>query len=83
MKMERGGRRAAPFCRRPGNYCRIYFACREICNLRVVANIRASFCSKPGACVLNIVRASHKPYDDTYLAMMSDVSRVDAEAVLK
>ena len=48
-----------------------------------IANIRAAFGNKPGARVLNIVAASHKPYYDGYLDMMSDLKPVDAEAVLK
>jgi len=67
----------------PGNYGRAYFAWWEVRNLRMVANIRAAFGNRPGARVLNIVGASHKPYYDAYLAMMSDVRLVDAEAVLK
>jgi Family of unknown function (DUF5694) len=67
----------------PENYGRIYVAWWEIRNLRMVSNIRTTFGNKPGARVLNIVGASHKPYYDAYLNMMSDVKLVDAETILK
>lgn len=67
----------------PDNFGRIYVAWWETRNLRMVANIRAAFGARPGARVLNIVGASHKPYYDAYLGMMSDVKLVDAEAVLR
>jgi hypothetical protein len=67
----------------PENYGRIYNAWNETRNLRMVANIRAAFGDSPGARVLNIVGASHKPYYDAYLGMMSDVKLVDAEVVLR
>jgi hypothetical protein len=67
----------------PENYGRIYNAWNETRNLRMVSNIRAAFGNRPGARVLNIVGASHKPYYDAYLGMMSDVKLVDAEAILK
>ncbi len=64
-------------------YGRQYVAWWETRNLRMVANIRAAFGNHPGARVLNIVGASHKPYYDAYLGMMSDVKLVDASAALK
>ena len=67
----------------PELFGRQYVAWWETRNLRMVANIRAAFGNRPGARVLNIVGASHKPYYDAYLDMMSDVKLVDAEAVLK
>jgi hypothetical protein len=67
----------------PAQYGRQYLAWWETRNLRMVANIRAAFGNMPGARVLNIVGASHKPYYDAYLAMMSDVVLVDSEAILK
>lgn len=67
----------------PENYGRQYLAWWEIRNLRMVSNIRSAFGNKPGGRVLNIVGASHKPYYDAYLTMMSDVKLVDAEAILK
>ena len=67
----------------PGLHGRRYVAWYETRNLRMVANIRAAAAQKPGGRVLNIVGASHKPYFDAYLSMMSDVRVVDAEVVLK
>lgn len=67
----------------PQNFGRIYFAWWEVRNLRMVANIRAAFGSKPGARVLNVVGASHKPFYDAYLAQMADVKLVDAQDVLR
>lgn len=67
----------------PENYGRIYNAWNETRNLRMVANIRAAFGNKPGARVLNIVGASHKPYYDAYLGMISDVKLIDADVILK
>ena len=49
----------------------------------MVANIRTAFGNRPGARVLNIVGASHKPYYDAYLDMMSDVKLIDAETIIK
>lgn len=63
-------------------YGRQYVAWFEARNLRMVANIRATFGNRPGARVLNIVGASHKGYYDAYLDMMSDVQIIDAEKVL-
>jgi Family of unknown function (DUF5694) len=67
----------------PELYGRQYVAWWETRNLRMVANIRAAFGNHPGARVLNIVGASHKPYFDTYLGMMHEVALVEAEAILK
>ncbi len=67
----------------PENHGRIYNAWNETRNLRMVANIRAAFGNRPGARVLNVVGASHKPYYDAYLDMMSDVTLVDAEVILE
>ncbi len=67
----------------PQNYGRQYLAWWEVRNLRMVANIRTAFGNKAGGRVLNIVGASHKPYYDAYLNMMSDVKLVDAETILK
>jgi len=49
----------------------------------MIANIRATFATRPGARVLSIVGASHKGYFEAYLDMMSDVRRVDAQALLR
>ena len=67
----------------PGLHGRRYVAWYETRNLRMVAAIRAAAAQVPGGRVLNIVGASHKPYYDAYLAMMSDVRIVDAEPVLR
>jgi hypothetical protein len=67
----------------PEQYGRVYLAWWETRNLRMVSNIRAAFGNHPGARVLNVVGSSHKPYYDAYLAMMSDVTLVDAEDILK
>ena len=67
----------------PQNYGRMYFAWWETRNLRMVSNIRAAFAAHPGARVLNVVGASHKPFYDAYLALMGDVALVDTEAVLR
>ncbi len=75
--------RAAMNTASTANYGRVYNAWNETRNLRMVANIRAAFGNMPGARVLNIVGASHKPYYDAYLGMMSDVRLVDASAVLR
>ncbi|WP_068072008.1 DUF5694 domain-containing protein [Novosphingobium lentum] len=67
----------------PENYGRAYLAWWEVRNLRMVSNIRTAFANHPGARVLNIVGSSHKAYYDAYLDMMSDVTVIDAEQVLK
>lgn len=67
----------------PGLYGRQYVAWWETRNLRMVANVRTTFGNHPGARVLNIVGASHKPYYDSYLDMMSDVQIVDVAKVLR
>jgi hypothetical protein len=66
----------------PQLYGRHYLAWWETRNLRMVANIRAAFGTRPGARVLTIVGASHKPYFEAYLDMMQDVDLVDIEEVL-
>ncbi len=65
-----------------GDCGRRYVAWWEVRNLRMVANIRAAMGGQPGARVLNIVGASHKPYYDLYLSQMADAVVVDAGAVL-
>ena len=67
----------------PQHYGRWYVGWWEVRNLRMVSNIRASFVTHPGARVLVIVGATHKPYFDAYLNMMQDVHVADAEAVLR
>jgi hypothetical protein len=67
----------------PQNHGRVYSAWWETRNLRMVANIREAIGNRPGARVLNVVGASHKPYYDAYLDMMADVALADVDAVLK
>lgn len=67
----------------PELYGRQYVAWYETRNLRMVANVRAAFGNRPGARVLNIVGASHKPYYDAYLDMIHEVELVDVQTVLK
>lgn len=65
-----------------GDCGRRYVAWWETRNLRMVANIRAAMGARPGARVLNIVGASHKPYYDLYLGQMADAVIVDAATAL-
>lgn len=62
---------------------RKYMGWWDVRNLRMVANVRASFAARPGARVLNIVGSSHKPWYDHLLATMPDVEVVDAAAILR
>lgn len=64
-------------------YPQIWVAGWEIRNLRMVANIRETFRERPGARVLTIVGASHKPWFDAWLGQLQGVDIVDAAAVLK
>lgn len=65
-----------------GDCGRRYVAWWETRNLRMAANIRAAMGTLPGARILNIVGASHKPYYDLYLSQMADAVVIDAGAVL-
>jgi hypothetical protein len=67
----------------PQHYGRLYVAGWETRNLRMVANVRAAFGEHPGAHVLAIVGASHKPWFDKFLGQMQGVDIVDAERVLR
>ena len=67
----------------PGPLARIYVAGWETRNLRMVANVRAAFRERPGARVLCIVGATHKPWFDSLLGQMQGVAIVDAEKVLQ
>lgn len=67
----------------PRHYAQIYVAGWETRNLRMVANVRAAFRERPGARVLSIVGASHKPWFDSLLGQMQGVEIVDAEQVLE
>ncbi|WP_040308626.1 DUF5694 domain-containing protein [Asticcacaulis biprosthecium] len=67
----------------PQLYGRQYVAWWETRNLRIAANLRASFGNQPGGRVLLIIGASHKPYLDAYMHMMHEVEIVDAAEVLR
>lgn len=64
-------------------YPQIWVAGWEIRNLRMVANIRETFRERPGARVLTIVGATHKPWFDAWLGQLQGVDMVDAAGVLK
>lgn len=55
----------------------------EIRNLRLVANVRETFRERPGARVLCIVGASHKPWFDNWLGQLQGVDIVNVAEVLK
>jgi len=67
----------------PAKIGRRYLAYWETRNLRMVANIREAAGPHPGIRVLAVVGASHKPYYERYLGMLSEMRVVDAEAVLR
>lgn len=67
----------------PDRYPQRWVGGWETRNLRMVANIRETFRERPGARVLTIVGASHKPWFDRWLGQLQGVDVVDAEAVLK
>jgi len=67
----------------PEGYPQIWAAGWEIRNLRMVANIRETFRERPGARVLTIVGATHKPWFDAWLGQLQGVDIVDAVAALK
>lgn len=64
----------------PGRAGRSYLAYWETRNLRMVANLREV--AGNGNRVLAIVGASHKPYYERYLSVVSDVAVVDINALL-
>jgi len=67
----------------PHAWPQVWVAGWETRNLRMVANIRATFRERPGARVLSIVGSSHKPWFDSWLGQLQGVDIVDAEQVLK
>lgn len=67
----------------PQRYPQWWVAGWEIRNLHMVANIRETFRERPGARVLNIVGASHKPWFDHWLGQLQGVSIVDAAKLLE
>ena len=64
-------------------YPQIWVGGWETRNLRMVANIRETFRERPGARVLVIVGASHKPWFDDWLGQLQGVDIVDVAKVLK
>ncbi len=79
----RGDFAAAAADSSPGKIGRRYLAYWETRNLRMVANIREAAGPTPGIRVLAVVGASHKPYYERYLGMLSEIRLADAEAVLR
>lgn len=67
----------------PQHYGRYYVAGWDVRNLRMVANVGATFRERPGARVLSVVGASHKPWFDGLLGQLQGVEIVDAQQVLK
>ncbi|MET3116008.1 hypothetical protein AAKU64_000211 [Undibacterium sp. GrIS 1.8] len=74
---------AALRAKSPEGYPQMWVAGWEIRNLRMVANIRETFRERPGARVLSIVGATHKPWFDAWLGQLQGVDIVDVAAVLK
>lgn len=66
----------------PGMAARPYVAWWEVRNLRMAANIRATFAARPGQRVLVFVGSSHKAYFDAYLDQISEVELVDPLSIL-
>ncbi|WP_422017599.1 DUF5694 domain-containing protein [Roseateles sp.] len=69
--------------RTPERFPEMWVAGWDIRNLRMVANIRETFRERPGARVLTIVGAAHKPWFDHWLAQLQGVSVVNAVDALK
>lgn len=66
----------------PPYYGHMYVTGWEARNLRMASNVMATFRERPGARVLVIVGATHKPWLDKILGQMPNVRIVDAEKVL-
>ncbi|WP_202840910.1 DUF5694 domain-containing protein [Luteimonas saliphila] len=66
----------------PQHFGRQYVGGWDLCNLRMVANIGATFRERPGARVLSIVGASHKAWFDRLLGQLQGVEVVDAAEIL-
>jgi hypothetical protein len=62
---------------------RSYLGYWETRNLRMASNIRDMFGVQPDIRGLVVVGASHKPYLESYLNQLHDMTVVDAEAVLR
>jgi hypothetical protein len=69
--------------RSPERYPQMWVAGWEIRNLRMVANIRETFRERPGARVVSIVGATHKPWFGEWLGQLQGVDIVRVEEVLK
>jgi hypothetical protein len=67
----------------PQHYGRIYVAGWEARNLRIAGNVAAAIRERPGARVLVLIGASHKPWLERLLGGMQDVEIVDAKSVLR
>lgn len=67
----------------PQRYPQMWVGGWEVRNLRMVANVRETFRERPGARVLAVVGASHKPWFDRWLGQLQGVDVVDAGAVLQ
>jgi len=65
-----------------GAVARQYLAWWQTRGLRMAANVIEAAGNHPGANVLVIVGASHKPYFDAYLDQMHDVELVSVDAVM-
>lgn len=63
-------------------YGHMYVTGWETRNLRMASNILATFRERPGARVLVIVGATHKPWLDKILGQMPSVEIMDAEKML-
>ena len=66
----------------PPHYGQMYVSGWEARNLRMAANIMATFRERPGVRVLVIVGATHKPWLDEILGLMPGVKIVDTEKLL-
>src|SRR5690606_5136513 len=66
----------------PEHFGRQYVSGWDLRNLRMVANIGATFRERPGARVLSIVGASHKAWFDRLLSQLQGVEVVDAAEIL-
>ncbi|WP_345778203.1 DUF5694 domain-containing protein [Lysobacter sp. K5869] len=66
----------------PEHYGQQYVAGWETRNLRMAANIRETFRKRPGARVLTVVGAMHKPWLDSLLGQMQNADIVDADKAL-
>lgn len=67
----------------PEKFGRIYVGGWETRNLRMAANLRATFRERPDARVLLIVGSSHKPILDRLLGSLEGIDIVDAQQVLR